>query len=278
MNAAKRRRHPIAYAILIVSSAIALFPVLYMVSTSFKPISEIISAGTPTLLPRMATLDAYLAVFEHYPLATYLANSVQSAGWSTVIAIVFSTLAGYGFSRFQFRGKGALLLFILATQMFPSVMLFVPYYKLLATYGLSDSLTGLTLVYTATVIPFCTWMMYGYFDGIPRELDEAAKLDGCGRVVTFVAVVAPLTLPGIISTAIYAFVTGWNEYMFSALFITSDAKKTLSVAIGQMAGFDSVIWNELMAASVVSSIPLIVFFVFLQRYFISGMTQGSIKG
>ena len=267
-----------SYAVLVVGAVLAIFPVLYMVSTSLKPISEILSGGTPTLLPREFTLAPYLAVFQHYPVGTYLANSIVTAGASTLVAIIFAALAGYGFSRFTFRGKSSLLLFILATQMFPSVMLFIPYYKLLGTYGLSNTLTGLVLVYTATVIPFCTWMMYGYFDGIPHELDEAAELDGCGRFRTFVSVVAPLTVPGLVSTAIYSFVTGWNEYMFTALFTSSESKKTLSVAIGQMAGFDSVMWNELMAASVMSSVPLIVIFIFLQRYFISGMTQGSIKG
>lgn len=171
-----------------------------------------------------------------------------------------------------------MLLFILATQMFPSVMLFIPYYKLLGTYHLSNTLTGLILVYTATVLPFCSWMMYGYVNGIPKDLDEAARIDGCGQLRTFFQVVAPLTLPGILSTGIYAFVTSWNEYMFTALFTSSDMKKTLSVAIGQMAGFDSVMWNEVMAASAISSLPLIVLFIFLQRYFISGMTAGSVKG
>ena len=157
-------------------------------------------------------------------------------------------------------------------------MLFIPYYKLLGTYGLSNTLTGLVLVYTATVLPFCTWMMYGYVNGISRELDEAARIDGCGQLRTFFVVVAPLTLPGILSTGIYAFVTSWNEYMFTALFTSSDLKKTLSVAIGQMTGFDSVNWNEVMAASAISSVPLIVLFMFLQRYFISGMTAGAVKG
>lgn len=266
------------YVVLVVGAMLAVLPVLYMVSTSLKPISEILSGGTPTLLPGEFSLSPYLAVFRDYPVATYLSNSLVTTTVSTLIALVFATLAGYGFSRFTFRGKSSLLLFILATQMFPSVMLFIPYYRLLGTYGLSNTLTGLVLVYTATVIPFCTWMMYGYFDGIPRAMDEAAELDGCGRLKTFFVIVAPLTLPGVISTAIYSFVTSWNEYMFTALFTSSDSKKTLSVAIGQMAGFDSVMWNELMAASVVSSVPLIVIFIFLQRYFISGMTQGAVKG
>ena len=181
-------------------------------------------------------------------------------------------------SRFAFAGRGALLMFILITQMFPSVMLYVPYYKLLATWGLSNSHTGLILVYIASVIPFCTWMMYGFFNSISKELDEAAMIDGCGRLHTFFRIVMPLTLPGLISTTIYAFIQGWNEYMFAMIFTNSDALRTLPVAIGQMSKSYSVYWNDLMAASTLSSLPLLVLFLFLQKYFISNMTGGAVKG
>lgn len=266
------------YVVLLLGAFFAVFPVFYMLSTAFKPISEVMGRSASNILPSHPTFEAFQAVFKNYQVGQYILNSCWTAGASTLIAILFATLAGYGFSRFQFRGKGMMLLFILATQMFPSVMLFIPYYKLLGTYHLSNTLTGLILVYTATVLPFCSWMMYGYVNGIPKDLDEAARIDGCGQLRTFFQVVAPLTLPGILSTGIYAFVTSWNEYMFTALFTSSDMKKTLSVAIGQMAGFDSVMWNEVMAASAISSLPLIVLFIFLQRYFISGMTAGSVKG
>ena len=266
------------YVVLLIGAFFAVFPVFYMLSTAFKPISEVMGSSASNILPTHPTFESFQAVFREYPVGQYILNSCWTAGVSTLVAILFATLAGYGFSRFQFRGKGMMLLFILATQMFPSVMLFIPYYKLLGTYHLSNTLTGLILVYTATVLPFCSWMMYGYVNGIPKDLDEAAKIDGCGQLRTFFQVVAPLTLPGILSTGIYAFVTSWNEYMFTALFTSSDMKKTLSVAIGQMAGFDSVMWNEVMAASAISSLPLIILFVFLQRYFISGMTAGSVKG
>lgn len=164
------------------------------------------------------------------------------------------------------------------TQMFPAVMLFVPYYKLLTIYGLANTRAGIIIVHIASVIPFCSWMMYGFFNGIPRELDEAARIDGCGHLRTFLQVVAPLTLPGLISTTIYAFIQSWNEYMFSLLCITKESMKTLPVAIGQMAGYDKIMWNDLMAASLLSSLPVVILFLFLQKYFINSMMAGAVKG
>lgn len=266
------------YLVLSLCSLVILLPIIYMLSTSLKSISEILTAPKATLFPEQVTLEGYRNVMNKYPFFTYVKNSVYVVSVSTLVAVAFSTLAGYGFSRFRFAGRGMLLMFILITQMFPSVMLYVPYYKLLATWGLSNSHTGLILVYIANVIPFCTWMMYGFFNSISRELDEAAMIDGCGRLHTFFRIVMPLTLPGLISTTIYAFIQGWNEYMFAMIFTNSDTLRTLPVAIGQMSKSYSVYWNDLMAASTLSSLPLLVLFLFLQKYFISNMTGGAVKG
>lgn len=264
--------------ILLIASLFVLIPIIYMVSTSLKSINEILTVKHATLFPQAIALEGYENIWTKYPFLTYLKNSAVTVLISTAAAVLLSTLAGYGFSRFRFLGKNTLLMFILVTQMFPSVMLYVPYYKLLSMYKLTSTLAGLTLVYIASVIPFCSWMMYGFFNSISRELDEAAMIDGCGRLRTFWQIVMPLTLPGLISTTIYAFIQGWNEYMFAMLFTNSDALKTLPVAIGQMSQSYSVYWNDLMAASVISSLPLLILFLFLQRYFISNMTGGAVKG
>lgn len=268
----------VSYSILAIGTLFVLLPITYMVSTSLKSIGEIMTSATTTLIPTEVTAEAYVNVVINYPFTTYLKNSLILTVSSTFMAITFATLAGYGFSRFNFKGKGAMMLFILTTQMFPSVMLFVPFYKLLTTYGLNNTYFGLILVYVSSVIPFCTWMMYGFFEGISKELDEAALIDGCGKFRTFFQVIAPLTLPGLISTTIYAFICGWNEYMFAMLFTSSESMKTLPVAIGQMVGFNKVMWNDLMAASVLASIPVLIMFCFLQKYFISSLTQGAVKG
>jgi multiple sugar transport system permease protein/raffinose/stachyose/melibiose transport system permease protein len=266
------------YVILVAGSLFVLIPIIYMLSTSLKSIEEILTSPRATLFPRHFTTDAYRNIWTEYPFLAYFRNSMVVTLSSTILAVIFSAMAGYGFSRFNFRSKNSLMLFILATQMFPSVMLFVPYFKLLTIYGLSNTRIGLSLVYIGSVIPFCSWMMFGFFDNISRELDEAALIDGCGRIKTFVQIIAPLTLPGLISTVIYAFIQGWNEYMFAMLFTTSDSMKTLPVAIGQMAGFYSIMWNDLMAASIISSLPVLILFIVLQRYFISSLTTGAVKG
>ena len=265
------------YGILAIASIIVIIPIIFMIGTSFKSISEIMSARQSTILPVDFTTEGYRNVMNNYPFMTFFRNSVITTCVSTVVAVLFSTLAGFGFSRFSFKGKGAMMFFVLTTQMFPSVMLFVPFYKLLSVYGLSESLVGIILVYISSVIPFCTWMMYGFFQGISKELDDAAAIDGCGSFRTFFQIIAPLTLPGIITTTIYSFINCWNEYMFTMIIATRQEMKTLTVAIGEMAGYYSVMWNDLMAASVISCLPLMVMFIFLQRYFISSLTQGGVK-
>ena len=273
-----RKKNTGTYIALSLVSLFVLMPLIYMVSTSFKSIEEIMTAKRATLFPVVWSGQGYEDVMSRYPFLTYIKNSVIVVAASTAVAVLFSTLAGYGFSRFQFGWRGALLMFILVTQMFPSVMLYVPYYKMMSGMGLSNTRTGLILVYIGSVIPFCTWMMYGFFNGISRELDEAAMIDGAGRLRTFARIVMPLTLPGLVSTTIYAFIQGWNEYMFAMVFTTSDSIRTLPVAIGQMSGSYSIYWNDLMAASCIASLPLIVLFLFLQKYFISNMTGGAVKG
>jgi multiple sugar transport system permease protein/raffinose/stachyose/melibiose transport system permease protein len=163
------------------------------------------------------------------------------------------------------------------TQMFPSIMLLIPYYKVLATYGIKDTYIGMILVYVSFTIPFCSWMMAGFFRTIPLELDEAAIIDGCSRFRAFLVIILPLTLPGIAATAIYSFITGWNEYMFAQVLINSPDLKTVPIGIAELNGFYKILWNDMMAASLISSIPLVLLFVFLQRSFISSLTAGAVK-
>lgn len=274
----KKRDTFLTYCILIVASLGVLIPVGYMLTTAFRTSAELLTQKMATYFPEEWTFVNFISICQKYPMLQYLGNSFLVSGCSTIAAVVLSTLAGYGFSRFEFRTKSLVMLFILATQMFPSVMLYVPYYKLLSIYKLSGTYLGIILVYTGTVTPLCTWMMHGYFKAIPVELDEAASIDGAGRFYIFFRIVLPLTLPGLISTTIYAFIQGWNEYMFAMIFTNSETQKTLSVAVGQMAGAYSIDWNELMAASSIASLPLTILFIFLQKYFISSMTNGAVKG
>jgi multiple sugar transport system permease protein len=168
--------------------------------------------------------------------------------------------------------------FILITQMFPSVMLLVPFYGIINRLGLINTHLGLIIVYVSFTVPFSTWMMIGFFKTLPLELDEAAMIDGCTVWQTFSRVVLPLTLPGIASTSIYSFITSWNEYMFAFILTNSPDMRTLSVGIAELNGFQQILWNDMMAASLIASLPSIILFIFLQKYFINSLTAGAVKG
>lgn len=264
------------YTVLIVMAVIVLIPILWMVSTSVKLESETITIP-PQWIPDHPTLESYKRLWSEYPFAVYFKNSIIISLGAVILSVGFSCLAGYGVTRFRFRGKQSFLTFLLVTQMFPSIMMLIPYYKVLSTYQLNDTYLGMILVYISFTIPFCSWMMVGFFKTIPLELDEAAIIDGCSRWRAFRQIVLPMTLPGISSSAIYAFITAWNEYMFAQILINNPELKTVPLGIAELNGFYKILWNDMMAASVIASLPLIILFVFLQKYFISGLTAGAVK-
>lgn len=226
----------ICYAVLIFFSLLVLVPVAWMISTSFKTEPETIQIP-PTWIPREPTIQAYIRIWKDYPFVTYFKNSLIIVLGATLLSTVVSCFAGYGVTRFNFRGKGSFMTFMLMTQMFPSIMLLIPYYKVLSIYGLMNTHLGMILVYVSFTIPFCSWMMAGFFKSIPVELDEAAIIDGCSRMRAFRSIILPLTLPGIASTAMYSFITGWNEYMFAQVLISDPALKTVPIGIAELNGF-----------------------------------------
>lgn len=265
------------YLILILGSIGVLLPLAWMVITSLKSMQDITLSKGIDLFPTGPTLQNYFTIWSDYPLVTYIKNSLVAVGGSTLFAVVCAALCGYGLSRYQFRGKAFLLSFLLVTQMFPAVMKIIPYYKILINIHLNNSALGLMIVYSSFSIPFCTWMMYGYFKSIPNTLDEAATIDGCTPLKTFMKVVLPLTIPGLVATTIYAFLQNWNEYMFASVLISDDAKKTITFAISTMSDAYRIQWNYLMCTSIIASVPTMLIFVFLQRQLIAGMTAGAVK-
>jgi ABC-type glycerol-3-phosphate transport system permease component len=266
----------VAYVVLLVASVIVLVPVLWMFSTAVKGQQELFSTP-PVWIPTAPNLDAFVRVWADYPFLTYFSNSLIVVGASTLISVAFSAFAGYGMARFEFRGKGSFLTFLLMSQMFPSIMLLIPYYKIIQATGLIDTHMALIVTYVSFQIPLCSWMMYGYFKGIPKELDEAAAIDGLGRFRTFWLVVMPLALPGAVATAIYAFISGWNEYMFALVLTQSEDMKTVAVGIGQLIGQYKIQWNDLMAASLYAIVPLAILFIFLQKHLVGGLAAGAVK-
>ena len=266
----------LTYAIYIFGALFVIIPVLWMVSTSLKTEPETFSIP-PKWIPETITFASYKAMWTEYPFAYYFRNSLIVTVGAVLIAVAISCLTGYGTTRFRFKGKNAFLGFVLMTQMFPSVMLLIPYYKVLNTYHLNNTLIGLSLVYISFTVPFCSWMMVGYYKTIPLDLDEAAIIDGCSRWQVFHKITIPMVMPGVASSAIYAFITCWNEYMFANLLMADEQMKTVSVGIAQLNGYYKIMWNHLMASSVVASVPLVIAFIFLQKYFIAGLTAGAVK-
>lgn len=265
------------YFTLIVFSLFILFPLAWMFVTSFKTLEDTFSVP-PRWLPNPVSFQAYTDIWTKYPLGTYFRNSIIVVVFSTLVSITVSCLSGYAASRTRSRLKKPFMTFLLMLQMFPAVMLLVPYYKMLTNFKVVNTLQGLILPNIAFTMPFCTWMMMGYFNTIPRELEQAAMIDGCSKLQSFSRVLIPLALPGIAATCIYSFIQVWNEYMFSLTLQTTEDMKTLTVGIGQMVGEYRTLWNEMMAASILASLPLISIFIFFQKYFISTLTAGAVKG
>lgn len=266
----------ISYAILIFFVFLVVFPLLWIISTAFKS-QEALFDLPPQIIPDHPTLEAVRKVWIDHPFLLYFKNSIIIVTFSTIISVIFSTLAGYGISRFKFRGRGAFMAFLLGSQLFPSIMLLIPFYKIYLTLGLINTHAALIITYISFSIPFCTWMMRGYFNGISRELDQSAAIDGANRMRVFRSVILPIAWPGIAATAIYSFIAGWNEYMFALVLTQSEEMKTVPIGLGQMSSEYRIDWSQMMAASLFAIIPLLAIFIFFNRYFISGLSAGAVK-
>ncbi len=277
----KKQKHTlvvtVGYLILAVGCLCVLLPLSWMVITSLKSMADITLSKGLKLFPSGPTLENFVNIWKEYPIATYIKNSAATVGGSTVFGVVCAALCGYGLSRYEFKGKAFLLNFLLVTQMFPAVMKIIPYYKILVNLHLNNTRTGLLVVYASFSIPFCTWMMYGYFKSIPTGLDEAARVDGSSALYTFYKIILPIAIPGLVATIIYAFLQNWNEYMFASVLMSADEKKTITYAISTMADAYKIQWNYLMCAAMISSVPTLAVFVVMQKYLIAGMTAGAVK-
>ena len=267
----------IAYVVLITGCLLVLLPLSWMVVTSLKSMKDITMSSGLKLFPTGPTLENFVNIWKEYPIAAYIKNSAIAVGGSTIFGVICASLCGYGLSRYDFKGKTFLLSFLLVTQMFPAVMKIIPYYKILVSLHLNNTRIGLLIVYASFSIPFCTWMMYGYFKSIPTGLDEAARVDGSSAFSTFYKIVLPIALPGLVATVIYAFLQNWNEYMFASVLMSADEKKTITYAISTMADAYKIQWNYLMCVAMISSVPTLAVFTVMQKYLIAGMTAGAVK-
>ncbi len=255
----------------------AAFPIYWMFVTSTTPSSELF-ASSPRLLPDWSQLGTYVDVFNTIPVATWLKNSFLVAAGTTVLSILLAVLPAYALSRFRFAGLALLGFALFATQMLPEAMLVVPLYSIFGDLGMLNSITGLILANTAFVVPVITWIIKGAIDGIPLEIEEAARVDGCSRLDIVLGIVIPLIAPTLAAAAVISFFHGWNEYVFAQTLVSSEALRTASVGLASFVGELSTPIHSVMAVGVIYTLPAIVFYLFAQRYVVSGMTAGSVKG
>jgi multiple sugar transport system permease protein len=265
------------WTVMLLFLAVVIFPFYWMVNTSLKPTAEVFQSP-PAFYPLHWTFAGYVNIWATRLMGRYFLNSTVVSLGSTLLAMMLSALAAYGFSRFRLRWEQPLILLLLLTQMLPGTLLIIPYFQLMAKLHLINSYLSLILAYVSFALPFSTWMLMGFFRSIPLELDEAAMVDGCGRVGAFWRVILPLSLPGLVAVAIFTFLLAWNAYVF-ALVLTTDPKMfPLPVGIANMLGEYQVVWSEMMAAAVLATLPVFVLYGFLERYLVQGITAGAVKG
>lgn len=265
-----------AFALLVV--VVSVYPFLYTVTTSLKTGTELFSTD---LLPSAPTLHNYITLFQgKQPFGTQLGNSIMVATVTVVISMFMAITAAYALGRINFKGKSALLLSILAVSMFPQVAVLSGMFELMQSLGLYNRSIGLVVPYTVFTLPFTVWMLTTFMRGLPKELEEAAIMDGCGPLRIIFQVFMPLLAPALVSTGLLAFIGAWNEFMFALTFVTDDYKRTVPVGISMISGATAyeIPWGSIMAASVIVTVPLVILVLVFQQKIVSGLTAGAVKG
>lgn len=269
----------IRFLLLSLTTLILIFPLFWMITSSFKAPIEV-TATPPTLFPRYPTLKHYFDLFKLTHFQVYFFNTVIIAGSVTILSTAVSTLGGYALARRKHAWWIKIVSrSVLFSYVFPQILLVIPIFLIIRGMGLADTRTGLIITYITFVLPFSMMLLKNYFESIPIGLEEAAFVDGASHWQTFIYIAVPLALPGIISTAIFGFIEGWNEFLFALVLISTDAKKTLPVGISTLLGKTSIYsWGMLMAAAVLTTIPALIFFFVIQRRLVAGYLEGGMKG
>ena len=278
----RRMRRPLAryallYAVLTALAAIVLLPFYWMVVSSFRA-PEALFSSKPSLWLSEPVLVHYAHVLRRTPFVIQFQNSAIVALFTTLACILSGSFAGYSLSRFRFTGKLVVSVVIFLAMMFPATVVLIPMFLVFRTLRLLNTYGGLVIAYATFALPFCTWMMKGFFDSIPVELEEAAIVDGCTRAGALFRITLPLAAPGVAATAMFGFLLAWNEYLFALTLTTSEDMRTLPVGLTLFSGEYYTNYGALMAASLMICIPVLVFFLYTNKYMIQGLTAGAVKG
>ncbi len=274
---AARWARPITLGLLVIFTVLPLY---VMVVSSIKPLEDV--QGAFAWIPTHVTLRPFVDMWDTVPLGRYFVNSLVVSLAATVCSVAIAILTGYAVSRYRFAGRGTFMTVVLSTQMFPGILFLLPLFLIFVNIDkytgiqLYGSRIGLTITYLTFALPFSIWLIAGYFDTIPRELDESARVDGAGPLRTLFRVVLPVAAPGVVAVAIYAFMTAWGEVLFASV-LTDDSTRTLAVGLRGYATQANVYWNQVMAASLVVSLPVVIGFLALQRFLVHGLTAGAVK-
>jgi multiple sugar transport system permease protein len=275
--AAERLRPAVAYAVLLMLVLVVVFPFYWMTITSFKS-EEQMRSLTSMFWPSPAVLENYAQLLGKTDFTVWYRNSIVVAVSSTFLATAIGTIGAYALARLRFLGRGVMASATLITYLVPPSILFIPLYAQIRNLGLADSLAGLIVAYPSFTVPFVTWLLMGYFESIPEELEEAAMIDGATRFGAFRRVMLPLAAPGVLAAALYAFTQAWNEFLYALVFITDVKLRTLPVGLSTFITGDVYGWGYLMSGAVLTTLPVIAAYAYLQKYMVEGLTAGSVKG
>ena len=266
--------------VLTILSVWVAVPLYVVVSTSLKPLKDV--SGLFQWIPDEITAAPDFDIWTTVPVARYFQNSLIITVAATICSVTVAVLAAYAIARLEFRGRRAFSLTVLSTQMFPGILFLLPLYLIftqirnITGLQLQGSHLGLTITYMTFTLPFAIWMLSGYFAAIPKELEEASMIDGTGRMGALIRVILPVAKPGIIAVAVYSFISAWGEVLFASV-LTNEATKTLSLGLKSYASESDVFWNQLMAASVVVSLPVLIGFILVQKHLVAGLSAGAVK-
>jgi len=277
MTAQRRALQGLGNGVLVLMLLWTAIPFYWMIATSLKYDKEIYGYEA-TLIPQRPTLANYATVFRETPYLLYLRNSVAVAVGSTILSMIIAVLGAYAIARLNFPGRAFLARGLVFTYLVPTSLLFIPMFALMSALRLTDSLHGLIIAYLGFDVPFCTWLLMGYFKSVPVELEEAARVDGCNRVGALVRIVLPMSLPALVVVTFFSFTHAWNEFLYAYVFTSTTSARTVTTGLVNFMSQDVFFWGPLMASTVMSALPPVLMFLVFQRWVVKGLTLGGVKG